>query len=97
MRDEMDWLEDHGWDLVREPCAVSRRRLSSVAGESNEDVGSDGNPCSELRGLLDRIEFEDYVLNEAVRIHIRTILNRLSDDEFDEFCEVYERSRANDD
>lgn len=97
MRDELKWLESDGWEPVCEPCAVSRCRLSLVAGGSNEGVDSDENPCRELRGLLDRIDFEDYVLNEAVRIHIRTILNRLSDDEFEEFCEVYERSRANDD
>ncbi|MDX9862750.1 MAG: hypothetical protein RBS99_17720 [Rhodospirillales bacterium] len=97
MLDEMEWLDRHGWEPVHEPSTVARCRMSVVAVDPNAGGLFGGNPCRELRGLLNRIEFEDYVLNDAVRRHIRMMLDRLSDDEFEEFCNVYEKSLANDD
>ncbi len=84
----MEWLKERGWEPVRK-APRKPMRLRVVPGGWVHERHSALATSRALVGLLDRIEWKDYVLNDGVRRQIREMLCEFSDDEFNEFCDDY--------
>lgn len=93
MQGKIEWLKEQGWELVRKPPRKPRRLWVVTGGRA---CGCRPVPATgfALTGLLDRIDWEDYILNGAVRRHVMEILYKFSDGKFCNFRSKYEYSRS---